>query len=97
MSLGGRTTGPARNELLKALRAGVSGTFEALASHSRVQPEQARRTLVNLCREGVAAPQGLERVAQRPGRPRVVYGLRPAAAANDAPYDPLSFARQVWR
>lgn len=92
------TPGAARLALLRALQSGVCGAYEAFARHAGISPNQARRTLCNMRREGlvvthpIPADAGLRSV----GRPRVLYqAAGPLSAARSV--DPLAFVRQVWR
>lgn len=91
-----RPAGSARVALLALLQAGMVGQVDAFAARAGIPPTQARRTLVNLCREEVAQSAPCAESCGAVGRPRVVY----AAAVSEAernPFDSLNFARLVWR
>ena len=98
MKAPGRTAGPVRVALLAALRAGVVGTFDAMARHAGVPPEKARITLDSLRRDGVACSSRLDSPSypskRKVGRPPVVYG---PPVVDCGPLDALAFVRQVWR
>lgn len=90
-----RPAGQVRVALLAVLQAGIVGTFDVLARHANVPESQARQTLWDLRREGLATSSRPRPIgAGRPQHLRAIY----APAANDGgPFDPVSFARQVWR
>jgi len=98
MKAPGRPAGPVRLALLAALRAGVVGTFDAMARHAGVPPEKARITLDSLRREGVACSWQIDIAGcpakRRVGRPPVVYG---PPVVDCGPFDALAFVRQAWR
>jgi hypothetical protein len=78
-----RRTHTVRNALVHALRSGATGTYDALATHAGLGPDQlasAQMTLWHLCREGKVAVSGADS-SPRPGRPRAVYSLAAPAAA----------------
>lgn len=90
--------GTARMALISALRSGARGTFDALAHHAGLHPEQAQATLKNLRREGVVVSEKENQhagVRRGVGRPRAVYGPRECDTLGA--FDALSYARQVWR
>lgn len=98
MRRAGRKPGDVRRKLLQAVCAGASGTLHALLANAGLPADdvpKARSVLCNLCREGVVERIGVVHAPGRAGRPRAIYG--PREAANDGPFDVLSFARQAWR
>lgn len=89
-----RPAGQTRAALLAVIHAGTSGTFDALARYAKVPERQAQQTLWDLRREGVVvARRNATAGGIFPQRQRAIY----TPAANDAPFDALNFARQVWR
>ena len=90
--------GDTHRAMLAALRSGVVGTFDAIASHAGVCPNQARMVLEYFRRCGITQTRHASTCTptgqRQPGRPRVVHALRAAPADVG---DPLNFTRQVWR
>lgn len=91
-----RPYGVASLAVLSVLQAGISGTYDQIASRAGLPPLDASVALRNLRRFGrvtvidVAPSQGGQ------GRPPVVYGMAPAAP-EPPQFDVLAFVRQHWR
>ena len=87
-----RPQGAISRALLRAIKAGASGTYTALAQAAGVQPHHARATLKELSRAGQCAALMREPTGRR-GPGAAVYGLPARRGGLDA----LAHVRQVWR
>lgn len=82
-----------RRLIERALRSGVTGTYEVLAAVAGVEPAQARSILYELRRAGNTRHLVRQHAAGRPGRRRAVH----AAPEVDSSCDGLALIRQAWR
>ena len=80
---------------MRALDSGLIGSYECLAQQAGVAANEARYTLHNLKREGLAVKVDRQPLGTGAGRPRTVFARAPDGGAEV--FDSLATLQRLWR